>query len=1099
MISLDECGVSQGDLQNVPQVGSELQIVYLDFDGEKTVYRNETLDISLEADVRDSGMTEEQKLYILAELSAKYALEDIFFTIEKPDDDKEYSTVFIGQCDDFKQYGSFAGIAETIDQGNQIKNDNAFVFTDDMSDPDGIISVIEHEVGHIFDGTSHSAGNANLSDFAAIQYNEDENNDSVKKANDIGTVTGEVNIKGSSHWNEIDYDYFKFTAGASGTLTVSKNQSPYSYYLRLFDSSGNYLKGSSSSGSPFLTYNVVKGNTYYISVSTSSSYASLLSYTVSMSLASDSPVPPPTPTPSPVYRPDLELLWVSAFDANNYQCSVYNETDSVRIIFRVNNISTNTRSEACRAKVTVGNFVKYVNIPALEATEGKSIGFTIPCSSLGVGTHSISAVVDCDATVVELLETNNRAAGEVMVTVVSNAKPDLIVSSFEPSGSTIAREDDLTFNVTISNVGNADAGAFSVSLCEPKCLYDSYSIPSLAAGQSVTKSITIPAGKLVAGTHSFFVVADSGNTVTESNENNNQSSSVNVVVKNDESSDLVFHTPSGWSDSFIVSTEKGTSSNSASFTENDTVYLDFCVKNIGNAYTGKAVYVDIFVDDAKVDYWLCSAGLDSQDTYSWLDKSIGKLSAGNHTIKLQIRQDDLEKVIDNNTVSKNITVVEAPVVSVDYGISLSVKNGALFIDWNDVPAGDCAGYQIVFSSDKAGGPAPVPVDVSESCYSSSFSETRTRNLSFKIRHVGTNGRYSEWSESCHITLLSRTPTGYTVIGSFDNEAACFTFSSGGSSATVKVDSGVLDIYSLPDWICKVAAFTEGSAEQLLELNLAADLQKNSVLEFLSESNGYDDVFWGVAKGTWDKQYYAAHHGVKFGWDGTDDLVSLAGKNKISDLFFGSEDDNQLILTDDANGDALFLEDMYSGLGNQARIANIDVIYAGAGEDIVDLTSRNFDFETKDMLICGGDGDDTIWGNCGANFLYGDAGADWIIGGIDADLIVGGSGNDVLHGGGGNDFFTFGGNWGHDTVQQIETFDVVLWIGYGSRANWDAASLTYNDGENSIKVTGVSAENVILIFGDDIGEDMYALYESCGAFAESVSSCNFSVNSREMLA
>ena len=118
--------IANGGVQYiVPQIA--VQYVYLDFDGESTTYRNEDLNITIEVDVDDSGMSDEQKRYILAELSEKYANKNIVFIAEKPEDIQQYSTIFIGKTDDFDEYGTFAGLAETIDKGNQIKNDNAFV------------------------------------------------------------------------------------------------------------------------------------------------------------------------------------------------------------------------------------------------------------------------------------------------------------------------------------------------------------------------------------------------------------------------------------------------------------------------------------------------------------------------------------------------------------------------------------------------------------------------------------------------------------------------------------------------------------------------------------------------------------------------------------------------------------------------------------------------------------------------------------------------------------------------------------------------------------------------------------------------------------
>lgn len=47
-------------------------------------------------------------------------------------------------------------------------------------------------------------------------------------------------------------------------------------------------------------------------------------------------------------------------------------------------------------------------------------------------------------------------------------------------------------------------------------------------------------------------------------------------------------------------------------------------------------------------------------------------------------------------------------------------------------------------------------------------------------------------------------------------------------------------------------------------------------------------------------------------------------------------------------------------------------------------------------------------------------------------LVGGIGNDRMHGGGGSDIFTFGENWGKDTVEQLASGDVTLWLSPGRK-------------------------------------------------------------------
>ena len=170
------------------------------------------------------------------------------------------------------------------------------------------------------------------------------------------------------------------------------------------------------------------------------------------------------------------------------------------------------------------------------------------------------------------------------------------------------------------------------------------------------------------------------------------------------------------------------------------------------------------------------------------------------------------------------------------------------------------------------------------------------------------------------------------------------------------------------------------------------------------------------------------------------------------------------MTDDANGDALFLDDIFSAFGNEARLTQIDEIRAGNGNDIIDLTSQRYDFAGDAIKIYGGLGNDIIWANKQKSVIFGDAGNDRIIGGNGNDIISGGSGHDRLHGGGGKDIFCFGGNWGCDEVEQLSDGEITLVIENGSLENWDAEKRLYTSGSNSIQVLG-NAE-VSLVFEAD---------------------------------
>jgi len=266
------------------------------------------------------------------------------------------------------------------------------------------------------------------------------------------------------------------------------------------------------------------------------------------------------------------------------------------------------------------------------------------------------------------------------------------------------------------------------------------------------------------------------------------------------------------------------------------------------------------------------------------------------------------------------------------------------------------------------------------------------------------------------------------------------------------------------------------------------------------SDGSMDVFMTTIDGQWGMAYQAQHVGVG-AWAGTNDYVALSGKNVIADIFAGSNDASLLLLTDDDNGDALFVDDIYSalpdGVDAQARIAKIDEIRAGAGNDLIDLTSQRFAYEGGGLTVRGGLGDDVIWANNGDNWLFGDAGDDRLVGADGNDVLVGGIGDDTMHGGGGDDIFAFGLAWGKDTVEQLATGKVTLWFASGDDSKWNDETLTYTDGDNSVKVIGVANEDITRYFGEE-GE-MYADLLVAGAFDEFTSEKIFEDRNKGLLA
>ena len=239
------------------------------------------------------------------------------------------------------------------------------------------------------------------------------------------------------------------------------------------------------------------------------------------------------------------------------------------------------------------------------------------------------------------------------------------------------------------------------------------------------------------------------------------------------------------------------------------------------------------------------------------------------------------------------------------------------------------------------------------------------------------------------------------------------------------------------------------------------------------------MFFAVSKGIWQSGYSAQHCG-NADWQGTADFVRLAGKNKIIDIFEGSASANVLVLSDDSNGDALFVDDIFSAkaVDGCSRITLIKEIRAGAGDDIIDMTSQRFEYIADNMTVYGGGGNDVIWANSGSNILFGDAGNDNITGGTGDDVIIGGCGDDILHGGGGTDTFIFGGNFGTDEIYQCAGGKIILYF-ESDKVRYAEASGSYTDGTNSVKIYGDDFE---VIIGENISEELV----DAGVFKDFVS-------------
>ena len=339
-----------------------------------------------------------------------------------------------------------------------------------------------------------------------------------------------------------------------------------------------------------------------------------------------------------------------------------------------------------------------------------------------------------------------------------------------------------------------------------------------------------------------------------------------------------------------------------------------------------------------------------------------------------------------------------------------------------------------------------------------------------------------------ILLAPTTDTTYEVI---------YNFADGGSKA-VELSGNSVEHYALPENTTVTIVEKDASGEvvnTIVEETPAASTTAEIPDKVVAVDDGHDNLFFAMPVGQWGTGIAAQHLGDGT-WGGTLEIVSLTGKNRFSTVFTGSDDATTLFLTDDANGDVFFLDDIYTANGSDARIRKMSEIQAGAGDDIVDLTSARFAYEehaSKQLTVRGGDGNDILWGNAGHNIMFGDDGNDRIYGGSDNDVLIGGTGNDTMLGGGGDDIFCYGSSfdWGSDTITQLSGGTVTLYLDGIDRndCSISGSTLTWNDGTHtgSITLNGVSWDSVKFYCaangdGDLTKQSDYEELKNKGAFA-----------------
>ena len=1192
--------MQNGGIQTILPPLATPQVVYLDFDGAETSYYNRDLDICIpNVLVEDSGIDDGGIAVIVDALNAQFG-DDVIFTAELPTDE-QYSTIYIGVTSAFDEYGSFLGLAETIDSGNQIRDDNAFVLLDSSASVERVVSVIAHETGHIVQGMEHSG--EGLDRFADMNVGKGQHlfqdylvsNDKLNVYD--GGIALMVNVSTGGEMNVYD-------GGGAITVNVSTGG-----VLNVYNS-GMVADGRITNGGKINVYN--NGRVGYIEVSNGviNVYNTDVDFTVSSTvlleggvmnvfnggvaknttvnagcsmavydgsvannttvndggeMAVDSGGVANNTTVngcgmSIYYGYVIPVVLVSGGKMTIYNGGVATSTtvkDGGKMAVESGGVATSTTVNYGDMTIYNGGVVSNTTVISLGNMGVNSGGMAtnttlkdggmMGVNSVGVatnttvnsgGTMGVSSGGVATSTTVNSGGTMGVSRGGVATSTTVNSGGEMVVYDGSVATSTTVNDggmmvvysggvannttvsqgimdlfEGVVTSTTVNNGGKmvVESGGVAISTTVNSGGKMTIYNGGVATNTTVNGGGTMGVSR---GGMATSTTVNEGGLFTVCGEANNTTvhSGGSLVLSGDDISAGGIHGGS-------LQIAEGGIVSAFLYHDGDKIVvptLDFTVSEQKDRNIPIVNHYDyIRFDEGNLSFTITVSGDKEYGRYALAGyastfnstvtvktttgEQIGALTVNGDAFDYDAKNYSL--VLDVNTLVLDIIDTKPPTVS-ELTVGKPEKGGTAKI--TIVPSKALSQLQYAWNGgDWTELPVEEPLEVSENGL-----------VSFRLVDLPGNETITDAYEvDCFNVLMTEiaidvSGAQFTVDWSEDASKVWATNydvllgGTGGEVALAGIEASGLEAFQVPACEFNLSLKPAQSDEWTnVEPPIVIQGEGDGAPQVIqAEGNGLVELMFARGASVWSESFWARHVGVG-DWSGTGQAVGLAGRNRLEDIYLGSDDATILLLTDDENGDALFADDVFSAFPEeadaQARVAKIDEIRAGAGNDVVDLTSQRFEYVGTGMTVRGGLGDDVIWANEGDNVLFGDAGNDQIIGASGNDVIVGGVGNDILHGGGGEDLFVFGDNWGSDTVEQAAAGKVTLWFDKGDEGKWDEETRTYTDGDNSVKVIG-ECENISLKFGDD-GSSRFQSLQAARAFAAFTSEGVFENQSKGMLA
>jgi len=174
---------------------------------------------------------------------------------------------------------------------------------------------------------------------------------------------------------------------------------------------------------------------------------------------------------------------------------------------------------------------------------------------------------------------------------------------------------------------------------------------SAGSGRTAINDDTDPASFLSDGSGGQLKIANIGTA--------GDTISFEVELTDAAQADLNPYQPSNWPDKMVLSKKPGTNKDISKFLTSDPVYVDCSVVNDTAVAVTQPFWLSLYVDESLVWNWSVNP-LSGHAHEKWMDLPLGRLSAGEHEIKLVV--DSLGSVAEtsenDNTYTRTITVKE---------------------------------------------------------------------------------------------------------------------------------------------------------------------------------------------------------------------------------------------------------------------------------------------------------------------------------------------------------------------------------------------------------------------------------------------------------